>query len=80
MSDTANLADRSVDELSGGQRQRAWIAVSLAQQTDILLLDEPTTADSRYHRYRYFDHRCCSDDACVHPPRSRCPMRMARER
>jgi iron complex transport system ATP-binding protein len=37
------LADRRVDELSGGQRQRAWIAMTLAQDTDILLLDEPTT-------------------------------------
>lgn len=40
---TADLADRYVDELSGGQQQRVWIAMVLAQQTDILLLDEPTT-------------------------------------
>ncbi len=39
----ADLADRTVDELSGGQRQRVWIAMALAQQTGILLLDEPTT-------------------------------------
>jgi iron complex transport system ATP-binding protein len=37
------FADRSIDELSGGQRQRVWIAMALAQQTDILFLDEPTT-------------------------------------
>lgn len=37
------LADRPVDSLSGGQRQRAWIAMTLAQDTDIILLDEPTT-------------------------------------
>ncbi|RMI13414.1 ABC transporter ATP-binding protein [Cellulomonas triticagri] len=40
---TADLADRRLDELSGGQRQRAWIAMVLAQETPIVLLDEPTT-------------------------------------
>jgi iron complex transport system ATP-binding protein len=39
----ADLADSPLDELSGGQRQRAWLSMTLAQQTGIVLLDEPTT-------------------------------------
>ncbi|WP_448615157.1 ABC transporter ATP-binding protein [Modestobacter sp. URMC 112] len=41
--DLSELADAPVDALSGGQRQRAWISMALAQGTDLLLLDEPTT-------------------------------------
>ncbi|MFF7362682.1 ATP-binding cassette domain-containing protein [Streptomyces sp. NPDC008125] len=41
--DVLELAERPVDELSGGQRQRVWIAMAIAQHTDVLLLDEPTT-------------------------------------
>jgi iron complex transport system ATP-binding protein len=43
MTDLADLAEQPLDELSGGQRQRAWISMALAQGTDLLLLDEPTT-------------------------------------
>ena len=50
-----DLADRSVDELSGGQRQRVWIAMALAQQTDILLLDEPTTFLDVAHQVEVLD-------------------------
>ncbi|RRO17265.1 ABC transporter ATP-binding protein [Saccharopolyspora rhizosphaerae] len=43
MTGIGDLADRTLDELSGGQRQRAWLSMALAQGTDLLLLDEPTT-------------------------------------
>jgi iron complex transport system ATP-binding protein len=41
--DILDLADTPIEDLSGGQRQRAWISMTLAQETGILLLDEPTT-------------------------------------
>jgi iron complex transport system ATP-binding protein len=53
--DTSDLADRAIDELSGGQRQRVWLAMTLAQDTDILLLDEPTTFLDVAHQIEVLD-------------------------
>ncbi|MFB7032018.1 MULTISPECIES: ABC transporter ATP-binding protein [unclassified Streptomyces] len=53
------LAERPVDDLSGGQRQRVWLSMVLAQQTSILLLDEPTTYLDIAHQVEVLD--LCAD-------------------
>jgi iron complex transport system ATP-binding protein len=50
-----DLADREVSDLSGGQRQLAWLAMVFAQETDALLLDEPTTFLDLHHQLRVLD-------------------------
>lgn len=53
--EVTELRDRDVADLSGGQRQRAWLAMALAQETDLLLLDEPTTFLDIAHQYEVMD-------------------------
>lgn len=53
--DVGDLADRPLDTLSGGQRQRAWVAMSIAQETQLLLLDEPTSALDLGHQIEVFE-------------------------
>ncbi|MBE9204557.1 ABC transporter ATP-binding protein [Synechocystis salina LEGE 06099] len=53
--DLHQFANRPLDSLSGGQRQRAWIAMALAQDTEILLLDEPTTYLDLAHQIEVLD-------------------------
>ncbi len=49
---TDTFRHRSINDLSGGQRQRVWIAMALAQRTDIIFLDEPTTYLDICHQFR----------------------------
>jgi len=55
---TTELRDRPLDQLSGGQRQRVWIAMVLAQDTGVLLLDEPTTYLDLAHQLEVLDLLC----------------------
>ena len=57
--DVAELEHRFVDELSGGQRQRVWLAMVLAQETELVLLDEPTTFLDITHQFEVLD--LCAD-------------------
>jgi iron complex transport system ATP-binding protein len=58
MTDTTALRDRPLDQLSGGQRQRAWIAMTLAQDTDLMLLDEPMTYLDLAHQVEVLELVC----------------------
>lgn len=55
LTDTAGLAHQPVSDLSGGQRQRVWVAMALAQDTELLLLDEPTTYLDLAHQIDILD-------------------------
>ncbi len=68
LTNMADLAERPVDALSGGQRQRAWIAMTLAQETKVILLDEPTTYLDLSHRSRFCS--CWSGSTAMRGARS----------
>lgn len=55
VTDTLEFSGRPVDSLSGGQRQRCWIAMALAQETPIILLDEPTTFLDLHYQVEVLD-------------------------
>ncbi|HEX8048222.1 ABC transporter ATP-binding protein [Rhizobium sp.] len=55
VTDTLEFAGRPVDSLSGGQRQRCWIAMALAQETPVILLDEPTTFLDLHYQVEVLD-------------------------